>query len=89
MVTVSAINTGHSRDPFINAGLWEIAFLSALHNFQVRAHHISRVTNTILDLLSQWDLREAPHNQFHTINQDNHLTRTPIYVQWFQFIHEW
>ena len=35
MVAVLAINTGHSKDPFINAGLWEIAFLSALHNFEV------------------------------------------------------
>ena len=40
MVAVSAINTGQSRDPFINAGLREIAFLSVLHNFEVRAHHI-------------------------------------------------
>ena len=35
MVAVLAINTGHSKDPFINAGLREIAFLSALHNFEV------------------------------------------------------
>ena len=35
MVVVLAINTGHSKDPFINAGLQEIAFLSALHNFEV------------------------------------------------------
>ena len=27
MVAIQAINTGHSKDPFINAGLWEIAFL--------------------------------------------------------------
>ena len=36
VVAVSAINTGQSRDPFINAGLREIAFLSALHNFEVK-----------------------------------------------------
>ena len=35
IVEVLAINTGCSKDPFINAGLWEIAFLSALHNFKV------------------------------------------------------
>ena len=35
MVAVLAINTGCSKDPFINAGLREIAFLSALHNFDV------------------------------------------------------
>ena len=35
MVAVLAINTGCSKDPFINAGLREIAFLSVLHNFEV------------------------------------------------------
>ena len=35
MVAVLAIKTSHSKDPFINAGLREIAFLSALHNFEV------------------------------------------------------
>ena len=59
MVAVLAINTGHSKDPFINAGLWEIAFLSALHNFEVLAQYIPGVTNTIPDLLSYWDLGDA------------------------------
>ena len=89
MVAVLAIKTGHSKDSFINAGLWEIAFLLALHNFEVHTCHIPGVTNTIPDLLSCWDLGDAAHQQFHTLNQDNLLTRAPIDAQWFQFIHEW
>ena len=83
MVAIKAINTGQSRDPFINAGLQEIAFLSALHNFEVHAHHIPGVTNTIQDLLSHWELGEAACHQLNMINQDNHLTRTLIDAQWF------
>ena len=89
MVAILAINTGHSKDPFINAGFWEIAFQSALHNFEVRACHVPGVTNTIPDLLSHWDLGNAACQQFNVLNQDNHLTRTAIDAQWFQFIHEW
>ena len=89
MVAILAINTGPSKDPFINTGLWEIAFLSALHNFKVHTHHIPRVTNMIPDLLSCWDLGDTAHQQFNMLNQDNHLTMTPIDAQWFQFIHEW
>ena len=81
MVAVLAINSGHSKDPFINAGLLEIAFLVALHNFKVQAHHIPVVTNTILNLLSHWDLRDAARQQFHTLNQDNDLNRTPTNAQ--------
>ena len=80
---------GKSKDPFINLGLHDIAFLSAMHNFEVRAHHIPRVSNTIPDLLSQWELSDAAQEQFHTLNHDNHLTRTHIDAQWFQFIHKW
>ena len=68
MVVVLAINTGHSKDPFINVGLHEITFLSALHNFEVQACHILGVTNTIPDLLSCWDFGDAAHQQFHTLN---------------------
>ena len=89
MVAVLPINTGCSKDLFINAGLREIAFLSTLHNFEVRAHHIPGATNTIPGLLSHWDLGDTVHQQFDTLNQYNHLTRTPIDAQWLQFIHEW
>ena len=89
MVAILAINTGHSKDPFINAGLQEIAFLSAMHNFEVRAHHIPGATNPVPDLFSHWDLGDVARQQFNMLNQDNHLTRTPTEAQWFQFIHEW
>ena len=53
MVAVSAINSGHSKDPFINAGLQVVAYLLAMHKFEVSAHHISGVTNTLPDFLSR------------------------------------
>ena len=40
MIAVSAINSGHSRDSFVNVGLQEIAYLSTLHNFEVGVCHI-------------------------------------------------
>ena len=45
MIANSAINSGWSRDPFVNVGSHEIAYLSALHNFKVKAQHIPGVTN--------------------------------------------
>ena len=78
MVAVLAINIGHSKDPFINVGLREIAFLSMLHNFEVQARHIPGAFNTIPDLLSCWDLVDAAHQQFQDLNHKRHLTRTHI-----------
>ena len=67
MIAVSAINPGHSRDPFVNARLCEITNLPALHNFEVRACHIPRITNTIPDLLCHWELGEAAKNSSETL----------------------
>ena len=88
MIAVCAINSGWSRDPFVNAGLCEIAYLSALHNFEVKARHIPGVTNTIPDL-SSWDLGEAARRQFRDINHTQKLTQTFINDDWFKFSHNW
>ena len=78
MIAVSTINSGHSREPFINVGLRAIAYLLALHNFEIRAWHIPGVTNTIPDLLGHWDLKQASKRQFRDINCTQNLTRTFI-----------
>ena len=89
MVAVAAINSGCSWDPYIIAELREIAYLSAVHNFKVRACHIPRVTNTILDLLSHWDLRNSTKRQFRDLTCTQKLTRTFIKDEWLEFSHKW
>ena len=49
-----------------------------MHNFEVQSWHIPGVTNTIPDLLSYWELGDTACQQFNILNQDNHLTRTPL-----------
>ena len=89
MVAVAAINLGCSLDPYINAELREIAYLSAVHNFEVRAHHIPGVNNTIPDLLSCWDLRDSAKRQFRDLTCIQKLTRTFIKDEWLEFSHSW
>ena len=73
MVAVAAINSGCSWDPYINAELREIAYLSAVHNFKVRVHHIPGVNNTIQDLLSCWDLGDSTKGQFRDLTCTQNL----------------
>ena len=89
MVAVAAINSGCSQDPYINAELREIAYLSAVHSFKVRAHHIPGVNNTIAHLLSSWDLRDSTKRQFRDLTCTQTLTRTFIKDEWFEFSHNW
>ena len=72
-----------------NAELREIAYLLAIHNLEVRVHHIPGVNNTILDLLSHWDLEDSAKRQFRDLNCTQKLTKTFIKDEWFEFSHNW
>ena len=54
-VAVTVLNTGRCRNPFINACLRELCFLSATFQFEVRAVHLPGSQNDDADLLSRWD----------------------------------
>ena len=54
--TVIVINSGKSRDPFMQACLRELCFVCAKGEFEVWAEHIAGVNNRLPDLLSRWDL---------------------------------
>jgi len=52
---VTVLNSGRCKKTFLNTCLREIWYLSAVHEFELRAVHIPGLTNTDADLLSRWD----------------------------------
>ena len=57
MVTVMAVNSGASRNKWIQTCLCKICWLTARANCMVKAVHIKGVTNRINDCLLRWDLQ--------------------------------
>ena len=53
------LNTGASRDTFLQNALREIMMLAAHNNFMIKAKHIRGVDNRIPDWLSRWGEQEA------------------------------
>ena len=53
--TEIAINTGHSRVPFVQSCLRELRFYAFRFDFELRALYIPGHQNTIADSLSRWD----------------------------------
>ena len=51
LVTVTIINSGRAKDPFLQACAREIAFLACKYEFEVHATHIAGVENRLQDLL--------------------------------------
>ena len=54
--TCIVINTGDTRDSFMQAAVREFIFLQSTFDFEVRADHIAGVDNRLADSLSRWHL---------------------------------
>lgn len=55
------LNSGFSRDTFLQSCLREICFYVAVYEFQIRAKEISGSQNILPDYLSRWN--ESPRNR--------------------------
>jgi len=88
-VTVYVINTGKSRNSYLQCCLREICFLAAIHEFEIRAVHIAGIDNRLADMLSRWhlDIIHAKHFFESTNNMD--LEEITLSTDVFQFIHKW
>ena len=75
---VTVINSGSTRDPFMQRCLRELWFLSALHDFDIRARHIPGEHNSLADALSRWD---DPAYQVHFAQTSQELGISYVFDQ--------
>ena len=61
---VSSLNSGRVQDKLLAVCLREIWFLAAVHEFEIRACHLSSSENRGADLLSLWHLNSSFQNEF-------------------------
>lgn len=88
-VTVTVINTGKSRNQFLQSCLREICFVAAINEFELRAVHIAGVDNRLADMLSRWHLHSNYAKTFFEETKYIHLEEFEVTNELFQFIHEW
>ena len=84
----TVINTGASRDEILQDALREIAMLAAQHQFQIKAKHISGVSNRIPDWLSRWGETEA-RRKFILFAREKSLKKCKINNSYLDFINKW
>ena len=75
---VTVINSGSTRDPFMQRCLRELWFLSALHDFDIRTRHIPGEHNLLADALSRWD---DPAYQVHFAKTSQELGISYVFDQ--------
>ena len=87
--TVLVINSGKSRDPFMQACLRELCFVCAKGQFEVWAEHIPGVSNRLPDLLSRWYLGSGASEAFHRQTQGLGMREVYVEEDRFSFHHSW
>ncbi len=88
-VSVVVINSGRSRDRFLQACLRELHFFAALHQFEIRGIHIAGVSNRIPDALSRWSLGPQFEEEFRALTGNQGSSEVYIYEGLFEFSHDW
>ena len=85
---VTVINTGKSRNSFLQNCLWELCFIAAIHEFEMLAVHLAGSENRIADFLSRWHLSNEFKNKFYTsgdCNLHEYIAEDLI----FKFTYDW
>ena len=82
------LNSGASRDEFLQDALREVAYLAAQFDFIIKARHIMGILNRVLDWLSRWGSREA-RDKFAKYARGKNLQRLDIGKDMLEFQHTW
>ena len=86
-----ALNTGSSRNPFMQSCLREICFFAAIGEFQIRAKEISGISNRIPDYLSRYHESSKYRDMFFSAvsELDVNLFENFIKDDCFRFSNGW
>ena len=77
------LNTGASRDTFLQAALREIIMLAARGEFMIKVKHIRGIDNRIPDWLSRWHDIEA-RKQFKENTKGQKLEEISTQDDWLE-----
>ena len=79
-VAVTVINSGITRDPFMQRCLRRLWFTPSLHDFEVRASFVPGDHNFLPDALSRWHLHQKHQRNFYVYCRELALKYTFIEV---------
>jgi len=87
--SVTVLNTGFSRDMFMQSCLRETCYLAAVHGFEIRARHIVGVENRAADYLSRWYSNYKNTVNFKSCIEGGNYREVEVLEEFFMFSHDW
>ena len=85
----TVINRGHSRDPELQDGMREVAYIAAINNFELFMVHIPGRKNLIPDLLSRWGEGPRIHKRFRKLIEGKDYTQIDMDETFCEYTHQW
>ena len=83
------VNSGKARDEILQDCFRDIAFIAAVHEFQIKMVHIESNANRISDCLSRWDLDYSHRVEFFAATQSYDLFECHVPTRFVDLIHCW
>ncbi|VDH91426.1 Hypothetical predicted protein [Mytilus galloprovincialis] len=87
--SVQVINSGSSKDAFMQTCLRELCFIQASFQFEVRARHILGVENRLADYLSRWHCSHKYRELFKSAISVDRYEEVPVLMSDFSFLNNW
>lgn len=87
--SVSCVNSGRTRDPFMQQCLREITYLAATGDFEVRMTFVSTLDNGIPDSLSRWYDGAKYRRKFKQLTSGLKLKQRRINDSHFDWVYNW
>ena len=87
--TVEVVNRGKARNPFTQACLREILWITARSNAWVKMVFVPGVTNRFADLLSRWDVDPKFEEIFMQETEGIRKKECKLTPEVFKFSHKW
>lgn len=87
--SVSCINSGRTKDPFMQKCLRELVFLSSKYNVSLFAIHLPGVENRLPDLLSRWAVSPVFKARFLALTAGLNFVETPCPSDLVNFTCNW
>ena len=87
--TVITINSGKTRDRFMQGCIRELCYVAGQGSFEVKAIHLPGVANRLPDLLSRCPLDPSTHDKFIKLTEHSPLKQAFVNESMFEFEHDW
>ena len=87
--SVYVINSGSTKDTFMQNCLRELCYIEAIYQFEIKAKHIVGEENRLADYLSRWHIHNRYQNRFVSRVEFQNFEEIQVPDSCYHFLNSW